>query len=188
MTLKKVYLFILSMLLSIAIYAAAPAWQITPQQSKITFTATQNNAPVTGSFKTFSGDVYFDPAQLDSSHVRISVDINSIDSSYQEMSDTLKTADWFNVKLFPEAVFAANKFTKTGNNTYQAIGTLTLRDKTLPVTLDFNVDDYSATHFHAKGSTVVKRTAFGVGQGEWAKTDGVKDEVKVEFVLGAVKK
>jgi polyisoprenoid-binding protein YceI len=188
MRLKNICVFVLTAIIALAAQAAVPAWQITPAESKINFTATQNNAPVTGSFKTFSGDIQFDPAQLNTSKVNIVVDINSMDSSYQEMSDSLKTADWFNVKLFPKAVFAANKFTKTGNNTYQAIGVLTLRDKTVPVTLDFTVQDFSATHFKASGNTTVKRTAFGVGQGEWAKTDGVKDEVKVEFVLSAVKK
>lgn len=176
---------IVSMLLPILVQAAVPSWQIIPSESSITFTATQNNAPVSGSFTSFTGDIKFDPTQLAESHVRIVVDMNSVHSSYNEMSDTLKMADWFNIKLFPQAVFTADKFTKTGDNTYQANGMLKLRDKTLPTVLNFSVVDYSATAFHATGNTMIKRTAFGVGQGDWAKTDAVKDEVKVNFMLSA---
>lgn len=187
MRLCKIILTFLLSLIVISATAALPAWRIVPADSSIRFTATQNNAPVTGQFKSFSGDVYFDPDQLNVSSVRVTVDMNSIDSAYKEMSDTLKMADWFNVKLFPQAVFVAHKFIKTGDKTYQAQGNLTLRDKTLPVTLDFTVEEYSANKLRVKGATTLKRTAFGVGQGDWVKTDAVKDEVQVDFVLGAVR-
>jgi polyisoprenoid-binding protein YceI len=36
-----------------------------------------------------------------------------------------------------------------------------------------------------KGKTTIKRSLFGVGQGDWSKTDAVKDDVLVEFVLAA---
>jgi polyisoprenoid-binding protein YceI len=39
-----------------------------------------------------------------------------------------------------------------------------------------------------KGSLIIKRTVFGVGQGEWASTKEVKDDVVVDFVVTAVKK
>jgi polyisoprenoid-binding protein YceI len=168
--------------------AAAPAWQIVPNASSITFTATQNNAPVTGKFRTFTGEINFDPAQLGASNIRIVVDMGSVVTSYSDVADTLKTADWFAVKLFPQAVFTANHFTKINNNTYQATGTLTLRDKTLPTNLTFVLDEFTATKAHAKGTTTLKRTAFGIGKGEWSKTDEVKDDVQVNFTLTALKK
>lgn len=185
------YLSLLFALITLCFSPIAQAdntpWQIVPEQSTLTFTATQNNAPVSGSFKNFSGEIVFDPAQLASSHVRITVALDSVTTSYKEVGDTLKTADWFNVKAFPQAVFTANHFTKTGDNTYQAEGTLTIRDKTLPTNLTFSLLSYSATAAHVKGTTALKRTEFGVGQGDWEKTEEVKDEVKVEFELVAKK-
>lgn len=163
--------------------AAVPTWQIVPNESTLTFTATQNGAPASGNFKHFSGDISFDPAQLADSHVRIVVDLNSVTTSYREVGETLKTADWFNVKLFPQAVFTANHFTKTADNTYKTDGNLTIRDKTVPVTLTFTLADYSKAKAHVKGTTTLKRTAFGVGQGDWAKTDTVKDDVQINFNL-----
>lgn len=186
--LKKTIFASALLLTSMLANAAVPAWQIVPASSSITFTATQNNSPIIGQFKSFSGDINFDPAQLKASSVKISVDLASVTTSYKEVQDTLKTTNWFDVKAFPQAVFQANDFTKTGNNAYTANGTLSIRDKTVPVVLNFVLDQYTADKAHATGSVQLKRLAFGVGQGEWASTDDVKDAVKVDFVVTAVKK
>lgn len=167
--------------------ADVTAWQIVPEQSSITFTASQNNAPVTGEFKKFEGNINFDPNQLDKSNVHIIVDVGSIATPDPDISNTLKTADWFNAKVFPQAIFNATHFTKTGNNTYQANGTLTIRDKSLPIKLIYMLDQYTETNAVAKGMVVLKRNDFGIGQGDWTNTDVVKNDVQVNFKISAVK-
>jgi polyisoprenoid-binding protein YceI len=187
MTLTRTLVSLLFLLLPLSAFAAVPTWQIVPSASAIRFSATQNGAPVTGQFKSFSGEIHFDPEQLAASNISIDVDINSVTTADSEVSDTLKTPDWFDVKVFPHAVFKASSFKKTGANTYQADGTLTIRDKTSPVTLVFAMDKYTSTDALAKGTATLKRTVFGVGKGDWAKTDEIKDDVKVDFVLAAKK-
>lgn len=186
MNIKKL-LFIL-LFIPVVSLAAAPAWQIVPADSSIKFTATQNGAPAVGEFKKFSGDINFDPAQLDSSKIRIVVDIASLSASYSDLVSTLETTEWFDPKLYPQAIFTSNKFTKTGPNDYKVDGTLTIRDKTIPTTLLFTLVTYTDAKAVAKGTAKIERTQFGVGQGDWAKTDEVKDDVKVDFTLSAVKK
>jgi polyisoprenoid-binding protein YceI len=55
---------------------------------------------------------------------------------------------------------------------------------TRPVAVAFTLklDREDAT---AQGSASVDRTAFGVGQGEWAATDQIPAEVKLSFSLKA---
>jgi polyisoprenoid-binding protein YceI len=190
MTITRIQKCILAASLSVcalSALAAAPAWKIVPNESKLLFTATQNDAPVTGEFKSFGGDINFSPDNLDSSKIKIKVDLASVSASYGEIASTLKSPDWFNVKLFPEAVFTATHFTKISDKYFQADGSLVLHDKSLPVVLNFVLDNFTDTKAHATGSTVLKRTAFGVGQGDWAKTDSVKDDVRVDFELSVVK-
>lgn len=182
---KKITFLYMALFLSVTASAAVPAWRIVPADSTLTFTATQNNAPVSGNFKTFGGEITFDPAQLAASHVQIVVDVGSVNTSYGEIADSLKSPDWFNVKLFPQAVFKANQFTKTGDNTYQANGRLTIRNKTVPVTLTFILKEFSKTKALVEGMTTLKRSLFSLGQGEWANTDAVKDEVQVKFKVVA---
>lgn len=176
------------LLITTIAFAAAPTWQIIPKESSLTFTGTQNGAPVSGQFKKFTGDIHFDPDHLDASSVIIYVDIASISDPSNQLADTLITSDWFDTKLFPQAIFKTNDIKKTGDKTFEAEGTLTIRDKTLPVSLHFTEEEYTQTRARIKGSTVVKRLAFGVGQGEWADTSTISDEVTVNFVITAVKK
>lgn len=111
--------------------------------------------------------------------------MNAIDTAYDDLTNTLKSSDWFDAHQFPQAIFESNSFKKTGDKTYQAVGNLTLRGKTQPVTLDFTLENYSANNMVLNGSTTLKRTAFGVGQGDWSKTDAVKDEVRIDFKIVA---
>lgn len=181
---RAIFLFLAPMI----VYAAVPAWELVPAESSLTFTGTQNGAPASGKFKKFDGEINFDPAQLNDSHVKITVDMNSVSTSYSDLVETLLTSDWFDVKVFPTAVFAANHFTKTGTNSFNAEGKLTIRDKTVPVNIAFTEEELSPTKVRVKGSTVLKRTAFNIGTGEWGDLSVVKDDVQVNFVLVAVKK
>jgi len=169
-------------------HAAIPEWQIIPDQSSLSFTATQNGAPVTGQFKTYTSTISFDPADLKNSKADVVVDIGSISASYADLTATLITPDWFNAKAFPKAEFKATAFSQGPDKSFQAVGTLTIRDKTAPVTLTFTTTNPTSDTINVRGSTLIKRSTFGVGQGEWASTKEVKDEVKVDFKLVAKKK
>lgn len=185
--LRAAALFACALTFAGAASAAAQAWKIIPDSSKIVFTAIQNGAQVNGKFSKFNGTIHFDPAQLNDSKVTIIVDMNSLSTSYDDLTDTLKTVDWFNMKLFPEAVFNAEKFTKTGDNQYEAAGTLTIRDRSQPVTLVFTMQQLTADTAVVKGATTLRRTAFGVGQGEWSSVNEVQDYVKIIFTVTAQK-
>jgi polyisoprenoid-binding protein YceI len=183
----KKWIFVLLVLLPIVSIAAVPTWKIVPNESSLTFTAIQNGAPVTGKFTSFTGEINFDPNQLDKSKVKIIVDVGSIYDPYNQLTDTLRTPDWFNVKLFPQASFESSKFIKTADKNFQAQGTLTIRDKSLPITLMFTQEEYTPTKARVKGIATIKRTAFGVGKGQWADTKVIKDDVKIDFTITGMK-
>ncbi|MCL9683839.1 YceI family protein [Legionella maioricensis] len=178
----------LLLLIPLAAKSSPPSWQIVPGESQLTFTATQNGAAVSGEFKTFSGTLLIDPNDLKNSSIDIVVDINSVSASYAQLKETLISPDWFNAKLFPKAEFKATQIEKTGDKAYQAKGTLTIRDKTVPVTLNFTGEQPDPSKGLVVGSTTIKRTQFGVGQGDWAGTDEIKDDVTINFKVAAIKK
>jgi polyisoprenoid-binding protein YceI len=96
---------VVSLLLPAMVSAAAPAWKIVHENSSLAFAAIQNGAPVTGTFAKFDGTINFDLKHLNDCKVKIIVDMNSLSTSYNDLTATLKTPDWFNIKLFPQAVF-----------------------------------------------------------------------------------
>lgn len=188
LNLKYWLVFCWAILMPLMAKAAPIQWVIVPSESQLTFTGTQNGAPVTGEFKTFTGEILVDPNDLSVGKIDIVVDIASLNTSYADLKETLLTSDWFNPKLFPKAEFKATQFKQTGKNAYEAAGTLTIRDKSAPVTLNFTAQELAPNKQQVVGSTVIKRSTFGVGQGEWASTDTVKDEVTVKFKVVAIKK
>lgn len=161
----------------------AANWKINAKESTISFTGTQNNAPVSGKFTGFTGDIEFNPDQLATSKATITVDMNSVSTAYPLVAETLKTEDWFDTKKFPQAVFKSTSVKKTGDKTYQVNGTLTVRDTTLPIVVNFTLNNFTANQAKVTGSTTLKRTAFGIGRGEWSKTTDIKDDVSVQFTL-----
>ena len=100
---------------------------------------------------------------------------------------SLPSDDFFAAAAHPKAIFTATKFRKTGEGRFVADGTLDLRGVKKPLSLPFSlkIDGDMAT---ARGVTTLDRTAFGVGQGEWASTDQIGGKVKVSFALTAKRK
>src|SRR3989338_8003391 len=123
--------------------ATAGEWHIVPDKSSLYFQATQNNAPIKGEFKKFTGDIDFDQQALDKSHVDITVDTASVSTSFKDIADALKTAEWLDAKAFPKAIFSAKNFKKISDKAYEAHGKLTLRGKTLPLILHFTFEKYT---------------------------------------------
>jgi len=173
------YLLLIPLLAS----AAVVKWEIVPIESNLRFTATQNNAPVSGTFKSMNGTIIFAKDDLKNSKVNIVVDMNSLHAGFQELISTLKTPDWLDVAKFKEASFVSDEITNVQGDTYLAKGNLHIRDKKLPVQVTFDVKDAPKGNMIVQGETIIKRTDFGVGQGDWASTDEVKDEVKINFDL-----
>ncbi len=165
------------------VFADAPSWQIVPDKSRISFTATQNNAPIKGEFKKFNGDIHFDPSKLNESHIKMSVDMNSVAGAFEELSSMLRTLDWFDTAKYPAGTFNSTEITKVDDKNFKIKGEMNVRDKKEPVTFDVILDENTPTQMRLHGTTNIKRTAFGVGQGDWADTTDVKDDVKVDFNL-----
>lgn len=151
-------LFLFSTILPLELKAAVQKWEILKDKSNVTFTATQNNSPVTGEFKAISGEINFDANQLSLSNVNIIIDMNSVTTSYAEIATTLKTPEWFDVKTYPKATFKATSFNKVGENSYQATGLLTLRNKSSTITLPFELKQITPITTEAKGEVEINFT------------------------------
>lgn len=175
-------------LYAFAAHADLPAYTLVRQKSFIKFFAIQNNAPVKGKFEDFSADIRFDPERLDQSSIRVEVKISSITAANDEVVSTVKLPEWLSAQAFPTAVFRSRKIWRMpSTDNYYGDGELTLRGKTVPVTLNFMIERMDEEGAIAGGYVTLRRGDFGVGQGQWAKDDVVKNEVRVEFRVVAEK-
>ncbi len=185
---KKAGIIIAVIIAFVAKPALAADYTVDGKDSVIEFTAVQNGAPVKGNFADFSGDVKFSPQDLANSKAGITINLSGIETDYEEVAENLKGAEWFDVAKFATAKFVSSSFKKTGDKSFVADGFLTIRGISNPVALQFTLDEFSEKAAKATGSAVIRRSDFGVGQGEWKATDAVKDEVVINFTLNAKSK
>ncbi|TCS18107.1 YceI family protein [Caulobacter sp. BK020] len=162
------------------------AWAVA-KSSTLNFTASWAGDAIEGQFKRWTADILFSPDALDRSKLTVSIDMGSAATGDDQRDSSLPSGDFFDTAAHPKATFTASKFRKTGEGRFVADGTLDLRGVRKPVSLPFTlkIDGDTAT---ARGVTTLDRTAFGVGQGEWASTDQIGGKVKVSFAITAKKK
>lgn len=158
--------------------ACATAPQSDP--GTISFYGEQMGARVEGRFRKFSTDVHFNPADLAHSHAKIFVDLNSIDLSSDESEDEIKGKKWFNVSMFPNAVFQSAVIKGLGNDRYMVEGQLTIKGITRFLSVPMQVKTGSGLQV-AEGDIDLNRLDFKVGEGDWADPDAVALTVHVHY-------
>ncbi|GGY27866.1 YceI family protein [Paludibacterium paludis] len=162
--------------------AGAPlsAAQPDPAQSRIGFTLKQLNVPLDGSFRKFGGTVAFDPKAPQAGKADLTIDTTSIALPTRDAETEARKKDWFNVAQYPTARFVSTTIKPLGGNRFQVSGKLTLKGVTRDLSAPFTIrQDGKLTH--VEGSLPVKRTQFKIGEGEWADTGTVADEVVIKF-------
>lgn len=156
--------------------------KLLPAQSDIAFEIKQMGVPVQGHFKKFDAQINFDAAKLATSKVSFSVDIASATLGAPEMDAELPKATWFNTAKFPQAQFTSSAFKALGGGKYEVSGKLAIKGQSRDVTVPLTMAQAGATTT-ATGVLPIKRLAFKIGEGDWADTSMVADDVQVRFKL-----
>lgn len=177
-----------SLVAVVACLATAPAasavWQGDQQAGSLQFVATQAGARFTGSFRKFTVRLDFDPAIPAAGTLDVTVELESADTADAERDGILKGAEFFWTDRHPQARFHASRIQRDGER-WRADGELSLRGAARPVTVMFAVAGQSS-QLAMKGTAALRRLEFGVGQGEWATTEWIGDEVEIRFELSLV--
>jgi polyisoprenoid-binding protein YceI len=172
---------LLAAMLAVALPATAQApKKVDRAKSSIRFVTKQMNVAVEGQFKRFDATVAFDPAKPDATKAEFEVDLASIDLGNEEGETEAKRKPGLNVEAFPKAKFVADSVKTTGPGKYVATGKLTLKNTTQPVTDPFTLAEAGGTRI-VEGQFTLKRLAFKIGEGPWADTETVADDVLVKF-------
>ena len=171
-----------ALVIAIALCPAAFAGvrQADGSSGTLEFTATQAGAKFTGAFRRFEVRLDFDPAKPAQGSLDVTVETASLDSRDEERDAVLRSPDFFWVEKHPRAVFHASRFERDGA-AWRAAGELTIRGVKQPIPVLFTLEP--AGDGVMKGSARLRRLAFGLGQGDWASTEWVGDEVDVRFDL-----
>jgi len=175
----KILLLALALAIALPADAQAPR-KIDRAKSSIRFVTKQMNVPVEGQFKRFDATVAFDPAKPEATKAEFEVDLGSIDLGNAEGETEAKRKVWLNVDAFPKAKFVAESVKPAGPGKFVATGPLTIKGISQPVTAPFTLADAAGVRT-VEGQFTLKRLPFRIGEGPWADTETVADEVLVRF-------
>jgi polyisoprenoid-binding protein YceI len=148
---------------------------------------------VRGAFNEFEGTAHLDGSDPAKSSASVTIDVASIDTRQPQRDDHLRTNDFFDAPTFPEITFTSTNV-KVDGDTYKLTGDLKIKDVTKPVTIDFEFtgaakDPYGNIRAGFDGTTVIKRTDWGVSWNAALETGGVmvSDKITLEFDVSAIK-
>ncbi len=174
----RVLLFL--MLILPACPACIEAAPVLRDGSQIVFTSRQMGVPIRGEFARFDADVRFDPKDVKGSGAAISIDIGSIDAGSDDATVEIKRRTWLDAAGHPRAEFVSSSLAPLGPGLYRVAGKMTIKGTTREVAAPFSAKK-EKDNWLFEGKFVLKRLDFNIGEGAWADTDTVDNEVEVAF-------
>jgi polyisoprenoid-binding protein YceI len=103
--------------------------------STIGFSVHQFLGTTHGKFTKFNGKVDLDREHPENSSVMAQIDVRSIDTHIKRRDDHLRSAEFFNVEKFPQINFKSRSVKRTGPESGDILGDLTMHGATRPITL-----------------------------------------------------
>jgi len=172
---KKLFIPILTAVLitgSAFTFITAQRWEI-QDGYEIKFSSEDPN----GVFTALSGDIDFNPKDLENSMFNVSVDVNSINTGNGMQNKHALSDDWFDAKTYPKIKFASKNIEKTDKG-YIAHGKMKMHGVEKDFDMPFKYEgDSNKGVFTSKFK--INRNDFNIG-GPGKKASDVMDmELKV---------
>ena len=139
-----------------------------------------------GKFKKFDAQITLDPRKPQDGKVAFSIDTASAGFGSPETDAEVPKAPWFNAAKFPQATFQSSAIKGLGGGKFEVSGKLAIKGQTRDVVVPVQLTQTgagAAAISTATGSFAIKRLEFKIGDGEWADTSMVANEVQVKFKL-----
>ena len=136
-------------------------YKFDPSNSTIGFSVHQFLGATHGKFTKFSGKIDIDREHPENSSVAAEIDVHSIDTRIRRRDDHLRSAEFFNVAKFPQITFKSRSVKRTGPQSGDILGDLTMHGVTRPITLHVKlltpINDTRRTRWTATTEPITRR-------------------------------
>jgi len=178
MNMKKVLILLVVTFITMGSYAQSQ-WKVDPYHSSLNFNISHSGISiVNGKFLEYTGSLTTEGEALNNANIEFSVKVKSINTNVVDRDNHLRSADFFEVKKFPDMIFKSTKILASGKpNHYLLYGKLTIKDVTKDVIFDVHyggtVKSNQGEKLGVKAETTINRfdynidfdpTAAGVGK------------------------
>ena len=169
------------LLAATAFASAEPGYvRLLPEKSQVQFVSKQMGVPVEGRFGKFSAKVAFDPRKPEEGSIQLHIDTGSASLGVPQSDAELPKPAWFDSVKFPQASFSSTAIKGLGYGRVEVAGRLTIKGHTHDVVVPLTITQAGGLSV-GSGSLAIQRLAFKVGDGEWADTSLVANDVLVRF-------
>lgn len=187
---KKLFALLIIVILAWPLQAWGNQWQLDPVHSNFYFEVQHIYSTVRGNFGEFSGDVSFDPADPEKGRFDFEIKVDSIDTKVGKRDTHLRSPDFFDAGKFPVMTFKSTRVTPSGDNTLLVTGTLTIKDVSRELDLEFVYHGQRENPLK-EGQMVagfdsrltINRLEYHVGTGKFAKMGAVGEDVNILVTL-----
>lgn len=179
-----------SLLLLIGLPALAQTWVIDKESSRVIFHYSYAGDPYQGEFGNVDAVFEIDPMNPGSCNFSVTIPIIDIGLDSPEALDYLWDVELFDVDQFPTARFEAEECRLQSMDSFVSSGTLTIRDVTRPMSFPFTLSierNGDQVGFRLNSNVTIKRLEYGVGQGYWANTAEIPNDIGIEVDVYAVR-
>jgi polyisoprenoid-binding protein YceI len=179
-------LLFLAMIMAPAVFAQTRPHIVDQAHSQINFVAEARFISAHGFFDKWDAEVQLDPAKIENSSFKISIDAASINTRVQRRDDHLRGKDFFDVATYPQIILVSKKITKTGDKTYAMTGDLILRGVTKQVDVEIAQVFYENNRGRFRASFRINRKEFGITYD--SKMNPIEDIVQVQVDINVLDK
>jgi polyisoprenoid-binding protein YceI len=133
------------------------------KESGVQFTIHNFGFKTGGTLAAPDGDLVFNPEDLSKSSFRMTIKSESINTDNETRDEHLREEDYFDVKKYPLIRFETSSIkSKNNKGDYEAVGTLTIKDKSKVIVLPFKAVK-SGNGYLFTGSFSMNRRDFDIG-------------------------
>jgi polyisoprenoid-binding protein YceI len=175
---KKFFVPILSIIIFCTAFTLARS---AISRSAISFKIKNLGINTNGTIGGLQADVHFNPADLSSSTLTASVDVNTLNTDNSSRDEHLKTEDFFDQAKYPRIILKSISFKHKSGNNYAGKFDLTIKDKTKEIEIPFACSD-KGNSVAFNGSFKLNRLDFGIGGSSMIMADEVTVTIDAEVV------
>ncbi|MDH3328023.1 MAG: YceI family protein [Desulfobulbaceae bacterium] len=187
---KRILLTLLFLFSVLPVQAMSQEWKLDPVHTNFYFDVQHTYATVRGQFADFTGNVYFDPDNPDKSRFDFVIKVDSIDTRVGKRDTHLRSPDFFDAGKYPLITFKSAKVIRTGENRYTVEGTLTIKDISKKLALEFIYHGQKENPLKPgeivaglDSRLVIDRLEYHVGDGKFYKMGVVGKDVAILITL-----
>lgn len=177
---QSAFWFSVAMLAPAVVFAGN--WQLDEARSNIGFQYQAMGATLDGEFPRYQADIQLDPSRPEQARILLDVTTAKTDAGNPDATAEVASPLFFDSRRYPTARFASNSIQPQGNGRFLVEGKLSVKGMTRPTRIPVLLKTEGGNQ-RLTGAFTLNRLDYKIGEGMWADTSALANEVRVAFSL-----